>query len=186
MRRLSISSFVSPGPRDPMPVFFAAPPSLDSSLPCPTSRGAVYFSCASSTCNLPSAVLACAAKMSRMSILRSITCTSREMASSSDLICDGDSSQSKITMSASRLVHSSDSSRTLPLPNTVLLSGASRSCVRIATVSPPAVSRSRSSSRRPIRHSSSPPCGWIAQRMPFFVSFSTLLFSVCSILYSPH
>ena len=48
MRRRSVSSFVSPGPRVPMP-----PPSRDSAALEPTSRGSRYFSCASSTCSLP-------------------------------------------------------------------------------------------------------------------------------------
>ena len=66
MRRRSVSSFVSPGPRVPMP-----PPSRDSAAPEPTSRGSRYFSCASSTCSLPSRVRARRAKMSRMSCVRS-------------------------------------------------------------------------------------------------------------------
>ena len=68
MRRRSVSSFVSPGPRVPMP-----PPSRDSAVPDPTSRGSRYFSCASSTCSLPSRVRARRAKMSRISCVRSMT-----------------------------------------------------------------------------------------------------------------
>ena len=48
IRRRSDSSFVSPGPRVPIP-----PPSRDSALLDPTRRGSRYFSCASSTCHLP-------------------------------------------------------------------------------------------------------------------------------------
>ena len=68
MRRRSVSSLVSPGPRVPMP-----PPSRDSAVADPTSRGIRYFSCASSTCSLPSRVRARRAKMSRMSCVRSTT-----------------------------------------------------------------------------------------------------------------
>ena len=67
MFRRSVSSFVSPGPRVPMP-----PPSCDISMPCPANRGSMYCNCASSTCNWPSRVRACRAKMSRMSCVRSI------------------------------------------------------------------------------------------------------------------
>ena len=66
--RRSTSSLVSPGPRVPMP-----PPSRDSSGPAPISRGSRYFSCASSTCSLPSRVRARRAKMSRISCVRSTT-----------------------------------------------------------------------------------------------------------------
>ena len=41
--------------------------------PAPTSRGSRYFSCASSTCSLPSRVRARRAKMSRISCVRSTT-----------------------------------------------------------------------------------------------------------------
>ena len=45
MRRRSVSSFVSPGPRVPIP-----PPSRESEAPCPVRRGSRYaFGCASST-----------------------------------------------------------------------------------------------------------------------------------------
>ena len=68
MRRRSVSSLVSPGPRVPMP-----PPRRDSAAPAPTRRGSRYFSWASSTCSLPSRVRARRAKMSRMSWVRSMT-----------------------------------------------------------------------------------------------------------------
>ena len=84
----SVSNLLSPGPRVPIP-----PPSLDKSVPCPPSRGMVYCSCASSTCNFPAALVACAAKISRISMLRSIT---RRPSSSCSIfrICDGVSSPS--------------------------------------------------------------------------------------------
>ena len=111
MRRRSVSSLVSPGPRVPMP-----PPSRDSAGPAPTSRGSRYFSCASSTCSLPSRVRARRAKMSRISCVRSTTlhvdqrfCSSRS--------CAGDSSLSKMTTSTSASAQARASSSTLPLPD---------------------------------------------------------------------
>ena len=83
IRRRSVSSFVSPGPRVPMP-----PPSRDNAVHEPTSRGSRYFSCASSTCHLPSRVRARRAKMSRISCVRSITF--RSSAASSCRSCAGD------------------------------------------------------------------------------------------------
>src|SRR5258708_30232671 len=57
MRRLilrrSVSSWVSPGPRVPMP-----PPSWDMARPRPARRGSWDSSCASSTWSWPSRVLA--------------------------------------------------------------------------------------------------------------------------------
>ena len=72
MRRRSVSSCVSPGPRVPMP-----PPSCDMALPRPVSRGSMYSSCASSTCSWPSRVRAWRAKMSRISCVRSMTLQGR-------------------------------------------------------------------------------------------------------------
>ena len=80
MRRRSVSSLVSPGPRVPMP-----PPSRDNAAPAPTSRGNMYFSCASSTCSLPSRVRARREKMSRMSCVRSTTLRSRRSLEVSEL-----------------------------------------------------------------------------------------------------
>ena len=68
IRRLSTSSFFSPGPRVPMPA-----PSRDSATPLPVSRGSRYSSWASSTWSLPSLLRARWAKMSRMSWVRSMT-----------------------------------------------------------------------------------------------------------------
>ena len=54
----------------------AAPPAWrDSASPQPRSRGSRYCSWASSTCALPSLLLACWAKMSRISAVRSMTLT---------------------------------------------------------------------------------------------------------------
>ena len=123
--RLSISSFVSPGPLAPNEPDDAAPPCRESSFPRPTSLGEVYFSCASSTWSRPSLVLAWSAKMSRMSMLLSITETSDEISSSIDFICDGESSPSNTTSSAPRDSQSCDSSVIFPFPRTVLTSGVS-------------------------------------------------------------
>ena len=98
MRRRSVSSFVSPGPRVPMP-----PPSRDSAAPAPTSRGSRYFSCASSTCSLPSRVRARRAKMSRISCVRSTIL--RPTSSSICRSCAGVSSLSKMTTSTSVSAH---------------------------------------------------------------------------------
>src|ERR671931_173222 len=64
----------------------------------PRMRGRLYSSCASSTCNLPSALVACCAKMSRISCVRSTTraCS----VSSSVRCCDGSSSSSTRSTSA--------------------------------------------------------------------------------------
>ena len=77
IRRRSVSSLVSPGPRPPMPTPPPArPPTCRDRLPPqPRSRCLRYCSWASSTWALPSALLACAAKMSRISAVRSMTLT---------------------------------------------------------------------------------------------------------------
>src|SRR5215218_4017451 len=79
IRRRSVSIFVSPGPRVPMPPPPATrPPACrDSDSPQPRSRGSMYCICASSTWALPSRLLACWAKMSRISAVRSTTLTLR-------------------------------------------------------------------------------------------------------------
>ena len=68
-RRRSTSSCVSPGPRVPTP----PPPGARGASTGAVSRGSRYWSCASSTCSLPSRLRARCAKMSRMSALRSMT-----------------------------------------------------------------------------------------------------------------
>ena len=113
MRRRSVSSFVSPGPRVPMP-----PPSRDSAAPAPTSRGSRYFSCASSTCSLPSRVRARRAKMSRISCVRSMIL--RPTASSIWRSCAGVSSLSKMTTSTAGFARRRQrASSTLPAPRNV-------------------------------------------------------------------
>ena len=97
MRRRSVSSLVSPGPRVPMP-----PPSRDSASLDPASRGSRYCSCASSTCSCPSCVRARRAKMSRISSVRSMT--RRPQTFSRLRACAGVRSLSTITMLDVRLV----------------------------------------------------------------------------------
>ena len=140
IRRRSVSSLVSPGPRVPMP-----PPSRDSAVAEPTRRGSRYFSCASSTWSLPSRVRARRAKMSRMSCVRSTTF--RSSAVSRLRSCAGVSSLSKMTVSTRASSHMSASEVTLPLPRNVAGSGLGRSCnTRRATSAPAAAARPASSS----------------------------------------
>mmetsp|Transcript_8229 Transcript_8229/g.16481 ORF Transcript_8229/g.16481 Transcript_8229/m.16481 type:complete len:259 (-) Transcript_8229:456-1232(-) len=70
MRRLSISSWLSPGPRRPTP---PAPLCLSRWLQSRVRRGALYVSMASVTWSFPSRVRACWANMSRISAVRSTT-----------------------------------------------------------------------------------------------------------------
>ena len=95
-RRRSISSFVSPGPRPPMP-----PASRESESSLWASRGSRYLSWASSTWSLPSALCARWAKMSRMSWVRSSTL--RLVSSAMCRLCDGLRSWSKTRRSAIEL-----------------------------------------------------------------------------------
>src|ERR1700733_7388209 len=116
IRRRSVSIFVSPGPRVPIPPPPATrPPACrDSVSPQPRSRGSRYCSCASSTWALPSLLRACWAKMSRISAVRSTTLT-RTMPSSLRSWLAA-SSPSQMTVSAPVDVTSSASSAALPAP----------------------------------------------------------------------
>ena len=89
MRRRSVSILVSPGPRIPTPPPLppAPPPCRDIDSPQPRSLGSMYSICASVTCALPSRLVACWAKMSRISAVRSMTLTLT--AFSSALSCAG-------------------------------------------------------------------------------------------------
>ena len=93
-RRRPISSFVSPGPRPPMP-----PVRRESESSFWARRGIAYFSCASSTWSLPSRLSARWAKMSRMSCVRSMTL--RSVCLAMPLACAGVSSRSKTSTLAS-------------------------------------------------------------------------------------
>ena len=90
--RLSVSSFVSPGPLVSMP-----PPSLDRVRPIPVSLGRRYLSWASSTCSLPSFELALLANISRIRDVLSMTLI--PIISSRFLICAADNSSSNIIRS---------------------------------------------------------------------------------------
>ena len=76
MIRRSVSSWLSPGPREPMP-----PCVRDRWVQSFVRRGSWYSSWASSTWSRPSWVWACWAKMSRISRLRSITLTLSRLSS---------------------------------------------------------------------------------------------------------
>ena len=142
MRRRSVSSFVSPGPRVPMP-----PPSRDSAVLDPTSRGSRYFSCASSTCSLPSRVRARRAKMSRISCVRSRTLRSSAFSrlrscAGRQLVVEDDDVDVELVAATGR------ASSTLPLPRKVAGSGLGRSCSTRSTTSAPAADARPASSSR--------------------------------------
>ena len=139
MRRRSISIFVSPAPRVPMP-----PACRDIASPQPRRRGSRYCNCASVTCALPSFERACWAKMSRINHVRSTTFTFSR--SSRVRNCDGVRSPSQITVSARFATTASRSSITLPEPMNVDGSGASRRCTSASSTLDPAVSARRASS----------------------------------------
>ena len=135
----SLSSFVSPGPRVPMP-----PPRRDICFPRPVRRGRRYSSCASSTWIRPSRDRACRAKMSRMTPDRSMTGTL--VASSSLRCCAGESSSSATTMSARRRATSRAISSALPFPTQELRSGVRRCWIAWPATVPPAAATSAPSS----------------------------------------
>src|SRR5688572_1490439 len=141
MRRRSVSSCVSPGPRTPIP-----PRNFSRWAHIRVSRGNMYCSCASSTCIFASLDLARVAKMSRISSARSITrCP---VASSIFFPCDGESSSSNTISDAFLSWMARRSSSTLPFPRYVAGFGLSICCVTSPTTTPPAVSTSRSSSSK--------------------------------------
>ena len=110
----------------------------------PRMRGRLYSSCASSTCSLPSALVACWAKMSRISCVRSTTRAVR--AFSSAFCCAGSSSSSTISTSAWASSYTCFSSSSFPLPTYVRGSGFARCCTSSAIGSTPAVRASSRSS----------------------------------------
>ena len=109
IKRLSISSFFSPGPLVPIP-----PPSLDNEFPSPIRRDALYFNCASSTCILPSLDTALAAKISRINSVRSMILHPNSC--SRFFNCTDVSSSSQIIPVASVSHNSSLSSVIFPFP----------------------------------------------------------------------
>ena len=116
MRRRSSSILVSPGPLAPMPAPPATRPPAwrDMDSPQPRRRGSRYSSWASSTWALPSRDLACWAKMSRMTAVRSTTLASTT--SSRARRWEGASSPSTMTVSAPTAATVSASSLALPDP----------------------------------------------------------------------
>ena len=145
MRR-STSSWLSPSPkREPTP----PPMRLDARCAhMPRKRGRRYWFCAKRTCRRPSFVVACSAKMSRMSAVRSMTFTSLGTVFSRFDCWDGESSSSKMTTSAANERQSCATSSALPDPTNVRGFGASRRWVVVATTVAPAVFARRSSSAR--------------------------------------
>ena len=141
-RRRPISSLVSPGPRPPMP-----PVRRERESSFCARRGMLYFSCASSTCSLPSRLSARCAKMSRISWVRSMTL--RSLSFAIDESCTGVRSRSKISTCASSCMARTITSSSLPLPRTCLGSMRSRTCTMVSTTSTPAVYASSRSSRIP-------------------------------------
>src|SRR5690606_12999422 len=131
IKRRSTSSWVSPGPRRPMP------PRWRSRWVQPrTSRLARCSSCASSTCSLPSCERARCAKMSRISPVRS---TTRQATAFSRLrSCAGESAWFTTTRSAPRARAASRISCALPLPTKLAASGRSRLATTAPTTSAPA------------------------------------------------
>jgi len=149
MRRRSVSSLVSPGPRVPMP-----PPSCDMALPLPVSRGSMYSSCASSTCNCPRASGRAGQKCpeSTASVQHAQGSAASRLRS-----CVGERSWSNRTRSALVDAATPAISSTLPAPISVAGSGRARRCMISAATWPPALSTSSrnsaidSSASRPSR-----------------------------------
>ena len=141
MMRRSVSSWVSPGPRRPMP-----PRIRERWVHIRVRRGSRYSSCASSTCSLASWLRARVEKMSRMTSGRSIT---RTLSSRSRLApWTGLSSSSKMTSVAPASATAAATSSTLPSPMSVAGLGDAICCEMRPTTSAPAVSTRRVSSSR--------------------------------------
>src|SRR5690242_2558604 len=141
MTRRSVSSWLSPGPRDPMPPWVR-----ERCVQSRVRRGSWYSSCASSTCSRPSCVRACWAKMPRISRLRSMTLTLTS--SSSVRCCVGESSSSATRRSTPVSDLADTSSSALPLPTYQCGSTWRRFCHSAPTTSAPAVSARLASSAR--------------------------------------
>ena len=139
MTRRSVSSWVSPGPRVPMP-----PPVRERCVHRRVRRGSWYSSWASSTWSRPSWVWACWAKMSRMRPLRSRTLHREQRLEGLLLVraqlVVGDEQGEAGLRRALR------SSSALPLPRYQLGSTCRRRCHSAPTTSAPAVSARLASS----------------------------------------
>ena len=145
MCRRSTSFLLSPAPRRAPPPPPPPPPWRESCTPRPARRGSWYRSWASSTWSLPSALTARWAKISKISIVRSMT--GRSSCCSRLRIWRGESSWSKITASAPLFRTNSASSSSRPAPRQVAASGSGRFWVRMPALSYPAeAASSRSSS----------------------------------------
>src|SRR6266542_4047958 len=158
MRLRSVSSFVSPGPRRPIPPPWepTRPPACRLiASPQPRSRGSRYCSWASSTCALPSLLLACWAKMSRISAVRSMTLTLTSASSVRSWL--GESSPSQMTVSAAVASTTSRSSPTLPRPMYVDGSGRLRRWISPSSTCEPAVSARAASSANELSASTAVP-----------------------------
>ena len=166
MRRRSTSSFFSPGPLVPIP-----PPSLDIDFPSPDKRLNLYLSWASSTCILPSLVVALDAKISRITSVLSITFVSRY--NSRFFCCAGLSSSSHTMPVAPVLSTSSAISATFPVPTYVPGCIFSLLWISVPTTVAPAVFTSSASSESE-SSASSPSCS--------LTPTSTTLSSISSIL----
>ena len=132
MIRRSVSSWLSPGPREPMPPWVR-----DRWVHSLVSRGSWYSSCASSTWRRPSWVWAWSAKMSRISRLRSMTLTLSRPSSARCWAGDSSSSATSRSNPVSRLAATSSSA--LPLPTYQFGSTWRRFCHSAPTTSAPAV-----------------------------------------------
>ena len=145
MRR-STSSWLSPSPKR-----LPTPPPMRLLARCahmPRRRGSKYLFWARRTCRRPSLVVACMAKMSKISAVRSMTLTLPPTTFSKFDCCDGVSSSSNNTSVASKLRHNCPISSALPAPTKVRGLGLSKRCVVRATATEPAVWAKRSSSSR--------------------------------------
>ena len=132
MIRRSVSSWVSPGPREPMPPWVR-----ERWVHSRVRRGSWYSSWASSTWSRPSWLRACWAKMSRISPLRSITLTPSRLSSAFCWAGDSSSSATSSVKPVSRFAGTSSSA--LPLPTYQLGSTWRRFCHSAPTTSAPAV-----------------------------------------------
>ena len=141
MIRRSVSIWVSPGPRMPIP-----PRCRSRWVHSRVSRGNRYWYCASSTWRLALAVCARLAKISRMRLVRSsiFTCNSRSIFST----CFDDKSSSKMTMPISFSSMYAFISDSFPDPTKVRELGVSSRCRNFFTGNAPAVSAKKASSLR--------------------------------------
>lgn len=140
-KRRSVSSWVSPGPRKPIPPFC-----LSRWVQPRTRRVARWRSCASSTCNLPSWVRARWAKISKIRPVRSMTRHSHKRSRLRS--CAGLRAWSKRTTEAPVALTASAISTALPSPTKYFGCGALRLPVITCNASTPAEETRDSNSTR--------------------------------------